>query len=148
MLLADERRASNTMTTPYASLFRYLATHITNDNWIQRHTIKWEGGVCRMCVHSHLQAQINPRVASNLTPYNQELYPAIKAAADAKVSGFWHREVHELWKRRPKNPLLDPHYLLGIVGLTAYFNDHQGTNLRKIRGKLLAAEQLAQTLGV
>jgi hypothetical protein len=79
---------------------------------------------------------------------------AADTADRAAGAGVWASDV-EVYNKRPRwvsekthTGNLDAHYILGMVGMTAPFNDAPSSTLDDIKAKMTQAVYLAERLGV
>lgn len=73
---------------------------------------------------------------------------AVLADALTLLRRFWDQRPDWVSKTNPDYGSFDAHYLLGMVGLTANFNDDPKTTLEMIREKFRQAIVLAEDLGI
>ena len=122
-----------------------------------------EHGLC-MCAHGALQAKVNPAVIAAIAARPR---PRPAAAAAAAAAAPAEDAAAEAWcspapgcgiENRPywvkasdsdeTYGSVSPHYILGMVGLTASFNDAPETTLEMVKEKFEQAYELAERLGV
>lgn len=147
---------------------------LNESNWIKgNYFMEADGRLC-MCAHGALQAQVNPLCATarNLAGVVPAGAPiAADAALAASAAGAAAREVSVVpvatdagvtyadfaraWAGRPEwvdtdtaRGNLQAHYVLGMAGLTAAFNDRPETTLDMVKDKFTSAAELAESLGL
>lgn len=150
----------------YAEIFDDLAETLTKENWYQSFLFYSNKDTLCMCAHGALQARINPKTRMALSRY--PVYTPISQGASGILAANEGRYVssrnplltpQEVWDIRPAryrnevtdylgHGVLEAHYLLGMVGLTAIFNDASSTTLEMVQAKFREAAALARTLNV
>lgn len=146
----------------YAALFDRLASETTEDRWAKGSL--YDPMTKCMCAHGLVQAQVNPFVKKNLKrfPNGNMRMGFCEWALDVATIGAYRINLqsksyaNEVWRRRAayigedlgRVRNLSAHYLIGMVGLTAAFNDAPDTTFEMILGKFRQAAALARELGV
>ncbi len=140
---------------PYHERVREIRKLLTPETWGKNSYFTFRGGRICHCVHGAGQLVINPAVKSTLSGIT--LYEEVDArreqvesaislcgyvahrATDAfdcihSVSG--NDDLRRVWAGRARRDSDELHYLLGMFGLTAAFNDSAHTTLEMVWEKL------------
>lgn len=124
------------------------------ENWRKGAYFKRENGTLCMCAHGAVQRAVNPQVKEFLESF--EFHSALdlvegarvlRAADESNEYRHYYYTEQEVWTHRPSWAIPE-HYLLGMVGLTAGFNDSYNTTFAQIHEKFNAAIELAIRLEV
>lgn len=143
---------------------------LTEENWHKGSYFAHKNNTLCMCSHGAVQAQINPRCRTTLNQFSDDL-PRLRASqmtselatspalwVSAEISTF--ETERSIWNNRPdciRDDLIaygnnygkrEAHFLLGMVGLTAPFNDARTTTFAMVKEKFQQAYELAVRLGV
>lgn len=141
---------------------------LTPETWNRGQYFAARNGKVCMCAHGAVQSQVNPKVRDILdctgaiahtaavdadmhAPHRAATAAAFASTAAAQTSAA---STQKIWGSRPswvsnRDPIygsLDAHYVLGMVGLTAFFND--SASFQGVHNKFTDAIKLAEVLGV
>lgn len=166
----DIRSASNLLTNENwgqgSYFFVKMVSIKTSEMLISRDPT--DGNLC-MCAHGALQAICNPITKELVSNFNQTRDAAgawkvaetsARRSANAASRASQYRPVNTgepidvgnarrmLEEQTDGHSSYESSYLLGIVGLTASFNDHPDTTLDDVKKKFEEAAKLADTLGI
>jgi hypothetical protein len=142
---------------------------LTPENWNradgyfrQDHKSMPRGKKC-MCAHAAIQIQVNPALKANIEDFYTSKWihtNAVRAAGLAHLNVKLGANKKKLWNNRQdimKDPAsekelndtygsVDAHFLVGMVGLTVFFNDHECKSFSQLIAKFDEAIQLAKEL--
>jgi hypothetical protein len=137
---------------------------LTLETWIKGDYFKQKENTLCMCAHGAVQRVVNPvcKAAFNVWDASDADVPVFGGAvAGAGVAAIdRYNDPLQAWNDRPDRIRQDfifkdknygnkeLHYLLGMVGLTAYFNDDPNTTLEMVKAKFDEAIALAKLLNI
>lgn len=156
---------------------RAAAKRLTSETWIKGTLFDEKGGALCMCAHGAMQLECNPSIkrldvistcvrSGDITrlgwllpddliePSTGESYDSISSSsfagafAESQRSQAWENRPSWVRGAHPKHGNMEAHYLLGMVGLTSFFNDDPKTTLEQVLEKFEQAAKLAESLGV
>lgn len=149
---------------------REAARLLTSETWNQDSYFSARSGRVCMCAHGAMQVVVNEHVrrALSLPVADMEaVAAAVRASAAGRAAGAAERaadaaslaagearafgtdadqaDIRRAWERRP-SWAPESSYMLGLVGLTALWNDAAGRTLDEVRAKFEEAAKLAEEI--
>lgn len=137
---------------------------LTQSTWNKYYFFEIIGDRICMCAHGALQSEVNPCVKSSLNNKSVDYAKYFIRGAAERAAKIGQKNLNLLWSDRPdwikdnfiistgktvsNTGNLDGHYLLGMVGLTAEFNDDFHTTFDMVKAKFKEAIALAKMLQV
>ncbi len=143
--------------TPIAKALQDASDSLTEANWHKGSYFAEKNGLVCMCAHGAVQAKVNKRVIDARADNTSAVASAAAAevAAPTAAPAAFTAEVGKDGKQFSDRPAwvksglktgLDAHYIMGMVGLTAPYNDGPAT-LSDVKAKFFEAVKLATELG-
>lgn len=162
------------MQTSYAEQLSQVRDSLTLDNWNKGSYFSNKNNILCMCVHGAGQALVNPEVkkalennkvvaalvASDLSVdaslAGERAAGRASASVASAVAVETNNKLLELWSNRPdwikqeriynsiSYGFVNLHYLMGMFGITASFNDSPNTTLDMLKDKLSEAANWAE----
>lgn len=164
------------METPKLLSTIILEAHdsLTEETWVKGSYFFNRDGMLCFCSHGAVQRLVNPKVREILSQSLADMEPKSRYAEAScspvdsgaampaenevliqKESSVRDRSLSDtdiyrkVWDARPlyvREGNLDAHYLLGMVGLTGFYNDNH--TLPQVKAKFMEAYNVALQLGV
>ncbi len=138
----------------YTDQLQEIKKIISSGRWIKEAYFKAHNDLVCCCIHGAGEIVSNPKIKSalmslpesgicNEAPMMAKEAGKLACGRFAARAGAYHGEqtLDLTWKNRPdwvkdKSRNQSLHFLLGMFGLTAEFNDHQDTTIQMVLNKL------------
>jgi hypothetical protein len=135
----------------YADQLRQVRDSLTNENWLKGSYFSIRNNQTCFCVHGAAQFIVNPEVKKGKRV-------DVAGAPEADTASYFleKKDLFGGWLSRPdhvrrervcvgvNNGSLNLHWLMGMFGITASFNDSPSTTLEMLKDKLTEAAKWAE----